>query len=299
MPERNPGSAPDPSALPAKVWETGETLDESRVPGTRRLWLAGALLVAVLASTVTAVVVLDDRTDTSAKDPKNNTNSAANEPLIPNPPPATAPSGKSGLAAPDPAKSAADGAGSPEAQQGGTKPDSVPGPTKSASATKPPASKPSSSKKSVQSVNYPDRYWLVERDSVRLDRVGSRNSSRGGNNTSRSGNNSSRSGGTTALKIVPGLADSSCVSFSLGNSRYLRHSQFRLRADRSNGSELFKQDATFCPRASAHSGAVMLESYNYRGRFLRHSNFQIRLDRSENTRLFRADSAFKLVKSVG
>ncbi|MEV4040720.1 AbfB domain-containing protein [Streptomyces umbrinus] len=285
MPERNPGSAPDPSGRPAKVWETGETLDESRVPGTRRLWLAGALLVAVLASTVTAVVVLDDDPDTSAKGKTKNTTSSADEPLIPSPPPATAPSGKSGLAAPDSSKAVADGSASPEAQQqGGTKPDSTPRPSKSSSA-KPPASKPTSSGKSVQAVNYPDRYWRVERDSVRLDQVGSRSSS--------------RTRDEATFKVVPGIADSSCVSFSLGNNRYLRHYQFRLRADRHNGSELFKQDATFCPRPTGFNDAVMLESYNYRGRFLRHRNFEVRLESFDNSHLYRADSAFRLVKGLG
>ncbi|MEU9957071.1 AbfB domain-containing protein [Streptomyces sp. NPDC050982] len=287
MPERNPGSAPDPSARPAKVWETGETLDESRVPGTRRLWLAGALLVAVLASTVTAVVVLDDDPDSSAKGKTKNTTASADEPLIPSPPPATAPSGKSGLAAPESSKAVADGSASPEAQQqGGTKPDSDPRPSKSASASaKPPASRPGSSKKSVQAVNYPDRYWRIERDSVRLDQVGSRSSS--------------RTRDQATFKVVPGIADSSCVSFSLGDNRYLRHYQFRLRADRHNGSELFKQDATFCPRPSSFNDAVMLESYNYRGRFLRHRNFEIRLESSDNSHLYRADSAFRLVKGLG
>ncbi|WP_326761136.1 AbfB domain-containing protein [Streptomyces phaeochromogenes] len=285
MPERTPGSAPDPSARPTKVWETGETVDESRVPGTRRLWLAGALLVAVLASTVTAVVVLDDDPDTSAKGKTKNTTSSADEPLIPSPPPATAPSGKSGLTAPDSSKPVTDGSASPEAQQqGGSKPDSTPRPSKSASA-KPPASKPKSSKKSVQAVNYPDRYWHIERDSVRLDRVGS--------------HSSSQTRDEASFKVVPGIADSSCVSFSLGNNRYLRHYQFRLRADSHNGSELFKQDATFCPRPTGFNDAVMLESYNYRGRFLRHRDFQVRLEPFDNNHQYRADSAFRLVKGLG
>ncbi|MGI3203758.1 AbfB domain-containing protein [Streptomyces sp. GLT-R25] len=95
------------------------------------------------------------------------------------------------------------------------------------------------------------------------------------------------------------MADSSCVSFSLGNNRYLRHYQFRLRADRHNGSELFKQDATFCPRPTGFNDAVMLESYNYRGRFLRHRNFEVRLESFDNSHLYRADSAFRLVKGLG
>ncbi|WP_328497085.1 AbfB domain-containing protein [Streptomyces sp. NBC_00414] len=289
MPERNTESAPDPSAHLPKVWETGETLDQSPIPGTRRLWLAGALLLAVLASTVTAVTVLDKDSDTSSKDRTENT-SAVDEPLMAAPPAAaTAPSGKSGLAAPAPSGTTPDSSTSPADadQRGGADP--VPSPSasksKSASGGKPPASKPSSSRKSVQAVNYPDRYWHLGHDSVGLDRVNA--------------HSSSRTRQEASFKLVRGLADSSCVSFSLGNGRYLRHAQFRLRADRDNGSELFEKDATFCPRPSAFSEAVMLESVNYRGRFLRHRDFRLRLDPYENSRLYRSDSAFRLVKGLG
>ncbi|MFD6289586.1 AbfB domain-containing protein [Streptomyces sp. NPDC060205] len=287
MPERNTESAPDPSLHLPKVWETGETLDQAPIPGTRRLWLAGALLLAVLASTVTAVTVLDEDRGTSPKDRTENI-SAKDEPLVAAPPvAATAPSGKSGLAAPSASGSSPDGSTSPEKQQGGAGP--VPKPSasasKPASGGKPPASEPSSARKSVQAVNYPDRYWRVDHDSVRLDRVDPRGSSRTGQEAS--------------FKLVPGLADADCVSFSLGNGRYLRHAQFRLRADRRDGSALFEKDATFCPRPSAFSGAVMLESVNYPGRFLRHRDFRLRLDPYDNNRLYQADSAFRLVKGLG
>ncbi|MCX4232739.1 AbfB domain-containing protein [Streptomyces sp. NPDC020707] len=288
MPDRNTESAPAPSPhhLP-KVWETGETLDQSPIPGTRRLWLAGALLLAVLASTVTAVTVLDEDRDTSSKDRTENT-SVKDEPLVAAPPvAATAPSGKSGLAAPSPSGSTPDKSAPPAEPQGGAGP--VPKPSasrsKSASGGKPPAAKPSSARKSVQAVNYPDRYWRLDRDYVGLDRVDP-----GSSSWSRQG---------TSFKLVPGLADADCVSFSLGNGRYLRHSQFQLRADRRDGSELFKKDATFCPRPSAFSGAVMLESVNYRGRFLRHRDFRLRLDPYDNSRAYQADSAFRLVKGLG
>ncbi|MFE7035866.1 AbfB domain-containing protein [Streptomyces sp. NPDC057621] len=287
MPERNTESAPVPSPHLPKVWETGETLDQSPIPGTRRLWLAGALLLAVLASTVTTVALLDEDKRTSAKDRTENT-SAQDEPLLVAPPvAATAPSGKSGLSAASPSVSAQDGSASPAEQRGGGDPVPKPSSSKStpASGGKPPAAKPSSARKSVQSVNYPDRHWRVDHDSVRLDRVDA--------------HGSSRTGQEASFRLVPGLADADCVSFSLGNGRYLRHAQFRLRADRRDGSELFEKDATFCPRPSAFSGAVMLESVNYRGRFLRHRDFRLRLDPYENSRLYQADSAFRLVKGLG
>ncbi|MFH8470057.1 AbfB domain-containing protein [Streptomyces sp. NPDC017991] len=287
MPERNTESAPDPSPHLPKVWETGETLDQAPIPGTRRLWLAGALLLAVLAATVTAVTVLDEDRGTAPEDRTENT-SAKDEPLVAAPPvAATAPSGKSGLAAPSPAGSTPDSSTSPAGQQGGADPVPKPSASKSkpASGDRPPESKPSSARKSVQAVNYPDHYWRLDHDSVRLDRVDSRTSSRTRQEAS--------------FKLVPGLADADCVSFSLGNGRYLRHAHFRLRADRRDGSELFEKDATFCPRPSAFSDAVMLESVNHRGHFLRHRDFRLRLDPYDNSRLYRADSAFRLVKGLG
>jgi hypothetical protein len=100
------------------------------------------------------------------------------------------------------------------------------------------------------------------------------------------------------FKRVKGLADSSCYSFVTSDGDYLRHRNVVLRKDSDDGSALFRQDATFCPRASAYSGAVMLESVNYPGRFLRHQDFQLRLDPYQNTSLYQADSAFRLVEGL-
>ncbi|WP_182906893.1 AbfB domain-containing protein [Microbispora sp. H13382] len=70
----------------------------------------------------------------------------------------------------------------------------------------------------------------------------------------------------------PGLADSSCVSFESRDfpGEYLRHSDYRLRRDRQDGTALFAADATFCPREG--QGGTRLESYNLRGHFVRHYN---------------------------
>lgn len=98
--------------------------------------------------------------------------------------------------------------------------------------------------------------------------------------------------------VVKGLANSSCYSFATADGGYLRHRDFILRAERNDGTPLFKKDATFCPRTSSYSGAVMLESVNYPGRYLRHQNFQLKLDRYQNSSLFRSDSAFRLVAGL-
>ena len=76
-----------------------------------------------------------------------------------------------------------------------------------------------------------------------------------------------------------GLSDSSCYSFATHDGRYLRHRDFVLRADCNDGSSLFQQDATFCPRVLGVSPArSLLQSVNYPNYALRHRNFQLRLD---------------------
>lgn len=70
----------------------------------------------------------------------------------------------------------------------------------------------------------------------------------------------------------PGLADSSCLSLESRDfpGEYLRHSGYRLRKDRQDGTALFAADATFCPRQG--QGGTALESYNLRGYYVRHFN---------------------------
>ncbi|WP_214412786.1 AbfB domain-containing protein [Sphaerisporangium fuscum] len=70
----------------------------------------------------------------------------------------------------------------------------------------------------------------------------------------------------------PGLADASCLSFESRDhpGEYLRHSDYRLRKDRQDGTALFAADATFCPREG--QGGTALESYNLPGHYIRHYN---------------------------
>ncbi|NBM15649.1 AbfB domain-containing protein [Streptomyces sp. GC420] len=302
-----PTTAPDPEDLrlfadrPHPALEAGGGAGGTdRIPGTRRLWLAGALAAAVLVTSVTAIALLDrnaghrpaqDRT-TSAAD-----GSPVPEALLPGTPgeAVATPEGKAGLTSPQADRTPASGSASPQDGRGadarasasapsfsGTRtPGRTTSPSPGAGGGAPPAS---ASKKSVQSVNYPDRHWLVHSSGVGLDPVGPGSSA------------GSRQAAT--FTVVPGLADPGCHSFSTGDGRYLRHRDFRLRADRDDGSTLFEQDATFCPRASSFPGATMLESYNYRGRFLRHFRFGLRLDPYQHSDIYRADAAFRLVKAL-
>ncbi|MFC8429985.1 AbfB domain-containing protein [Streptomyces sp. NPDC057253] len=257
-----------------RPWENGWTLDTARTPGTRRLYLAGALAVATIVACVAAIAATDNedaRTAKTARDEGSGLISFSSQPATTLPP-----EGDSGLSSVSPTPR------SPR-QQG-------PGPTATVTATpKPPKSTPSKSAsskpkpsvtyRSVRAVNYPDRYWHVTEYYVALDPV------RG-----------SESREDSTFKQVKGLANASCYSFVTHDGKYLRHSNFVLRAARDDGSSLFEQDATFCPRDSSYApGAVMLESVNYPGYFLRHKNFVVRLDRFEYSSQYLADSSFQLV----
>jgi hypothetical protein len=82
-------------------------------------------------------------------------------------------------------------------------------------------------------------------------------------------------------KLVPGLADAAGVSFQSVSdpARYLRHADFAIRLDASDGTAGFRADATFYRTAGlADSSWASFRSYNYPDRYLRHANFQLRID---------------------
>ncbi|MBX7548974.1 AbfB domain-containing protein [Streptomyces sp. NPDC004232] len=255
-----------------RPWENGWNADTSRTPGTRRLWLAGALALATVVACVTAIA-LDGTDPGPATAP-----AAAGAPTdhgpgllsFASPSTRTASPPKGTGTAPS---TAPQSAVSPSAEPPASPAKSPPG---HGSSQHPP--KPAARGTSVRSVNYPDRYWHISGDYVNLDPVVPA---------------ADRS--AASFTVVKGLADSSCYSFTTSDGGYLRHRNFLLRAEQDDGTALFRQDATFCPRPSPCPGATMLESVNYPGRFLRHQNFRLKLDPYQNTDLYRADSAFLLV----
>ncbi|MEU9153299.1 AbfB domain-containing protein [Streptomyces sp. NPDC048417] len=286
-----PETAPQPPPHPP--WENGWAPDTSRAPGTRRLWLAGTLAIATIVACVTATAVSRTTPDQASAPSPPPTDAALDHgpgllsfasPTATGP--ATPAKDKSGVLTTSPASSSSATASAaapgttPKPSPSGAKP-TKPSPAKGGSGGSGGsggATQQSPTHRSVRSVNYPDRYWHVSDRKVRLDPV------RG-----------SESREDSTFTVVKGLANSSCYSFRTSDGKYLRHRDFVLRADRSDGSSLFHQDATFCARTSAYSGAVMLESVNYPGRFLRHQNFQLKLVSYQNSDLYRADSAFRLV----
>ncbi|WP_345284432.1 sigma-70 family RNA polymerase sigma factor [Streptomyces gulbargensis] len=92
--------------------------------------------------------------------------------------------------------------------------------------------------------------------------------------------------------VVGGLADPRCVTFRAADGRYLRHSYLRLRLSTDDGSALFREDATFCPRPGAVAGSVTLHAHNYPGSALRHRDGGIWLDGSDGTRAFAGQASF-------
>jgi hypothetical protein len=82
----------------------------------------------------------------------------------------------------------------------------------------------------------------------------------------------------TRFRVRKGLGSSSCLSFESADEpgHYLRHRDFELRLDDRDGSDLFDQDATFCPRSSR--GGVELHAANYPDRALSAGRGEIRLD---------------------
>ncbi|WP_432118883.1 AbfB domain-containing protein [Streptomyces sp. bgisy032] len=274
----------DKSRPQDRPWESGWAPDTTRAPGTRRLWLAGALALATITACVTALTVMENDSAVSAPRVAEPTALAASAPggLISFATPSRSAGTDRGEQDGRPSSTPTTGAPSGSASPGPDPAEKAPKPSASRPPAKSPAP-PAATGTSLRSVNYPDRYWRVRDGYVRLDRIGSSGQQRA----------------DATFRRVPGLADSSCLSFTTADGRYLRHRDFVLAANPDDGSALFRQDATFCPRPSSVAGATMLESVNYPGRFLRHRSFQLRLEPYEHSDLYRADSAFHLGAGLG
>ncbi|MFD5544652.1 AbfB domain-containing protein, partial [Streptomyces sp. NPDC127079] len=301
MPETTPQPPPHPQ------WENGWGPDTSRAPGTRRLWLAGTLAIATVVACVTAIAVSHHTTDQASPPPVTGAALDNGPGLLSFASPttsggATQPKGISGM-------SSASVSGSPSPDATGGK-HGTGGAKASAPAAKPSESSAAGGSSggtaggaggaggsggssggsggsgtqtgagqiSVRSVNYPDRYWHVSDSYVKLD------APRG-----------SESRADSSFTLVQGLANSSCYSFRTSDGRYLRHSNFVLRAMSNDGSSLFQQDATFCPQRTPYSDDVLFQSVNYPNYALRHRNFQLYLDPYGYNTTNRQDFYFDLV----
>ncbi|WP_369197766.1 AbfB domain-containing protein [Streptomyces djakartensis] len=267
-----------------RPWESGWAPDTTRAPGTRRLWLAGALALATVTACVTAVALTEHGPAEPAGGADRPAALGGSAPgglisfATPSRSGSASPGATTGSPSAKPAPGSSARSGSPSAAAGKRTPKPPTSPRPSGPAA-PEAPVPGGT--SLVSVNHPDHYWRVRDGFVRLEPSGS----------------GPRADAT--FRRVAGLAGSSCWSFATADGRYLRHRNFVLVAGADDGSSLFRQDATFCPHARSRSGALALESLNYPGRFLRHRDFQLRLDPYDDSRQYRADASFRLVAGLG
>ncbi|MEU3645763.1 family 43 glycosylhydrolase [Lentzea sp. NPDC034063] len=98
------------------------------------------------------------------------------------------------------------------------------------------------------------------------------------------------------FRLVTGLAGSGAVSLESANfpGYYLRHRDNELWVERSDGSTLFRNDASFTQRAGlAATSAVSFESVNFPGRHIRVSNGLLYLQTVGDAQ-GRADATFVL-----
>jgi alpha-L-arabinofuranosidase B-like protein len=100
----------------------------------------------------------------------------------------------------------------------------------------------------------------------------------------------------TVFTVVKGLADDSCFSFQAPSGKYLRHFDYRLRFDKTDDSDLYRQDATFCPLDDAPAGAVRLRSANYPDHVVHSRDDGLYIDKPDDSGDFEAESSFKLEK---
>ncbi|ARP69645.1 alpha-L-arabinofuranosidase [Streptomyces pluripotens] len=269
MPENTPRSPQHESR------DRGWTPDGTGALPTRKLW-AGALALAAVAAGL-AAAALHDRGPGPKAAPAaagTPTDDGSGTPSSASSPSGTAapPKGRNGI----PSPVSRTGAASRVAGTGEPRPDAS-----KAAAQQGTSSNPAALHRSVRSLNRPDRYWQTNGGDLKLGPATSP---------------AARSAATFSL--VKGLAKSGCYSFETADGDYLRHRNGLLHAEHDDGSRLFEQDATFCPRPSSFTGATMLESLNRPGRFLRHQDSRLVLDPYQNTDLYRADSAFLLVDGL-
>ncbi|BCJ46029.1 hypothetical protein GCM10010168_49770 [Actinoplanes ianthinogenes] len=93
---------------------------------------------------------------------------------------------------------------------------------------------------------------------------------------------------------VAGLADDNCYSFRTMDGRYLRHWNLHTYTHRLEDTDLFRQDATFCPRPGSAAGTVMLEAHNYDNQFLTWADGHLLLRYNVNTATFRTHSSVRI-----
>ncbi|WP_415830359.1 AbfB domain-containing protein, partial [Kibdelosporangium persicum] len=110
--------------------------------------------------------------------------------------------------------------------------------------------------------------------------------------------------GEATWKVVAGLADTACYSFESATKvgSYLRQQDQRVKLHASDGSDVFKKDATWCPKLGHSGSGVSLESKALPGRFLRHYGAALYAANESganvwdtNQHVFKADTTWNVV----
>ncbi|MEV6342823.1 AbfB domain-containing protein [Actinoplanes sp. NPDC051851] len=83
----------------------------------------------------------------------------------------------------------------------------------------------------------------------------------------------------SGFTVRTGLANSSCVSLESVNypGYFLRHQDYQIKLVRRDSSDLYEQDATFCPVSIRSGAALVLRSSNYPLRYVVESGQQLYL----------------------
>lgn len=100
------------------------------------------------------------------------------------------------------------------------------------------------------------------------------------------------------FRIVPGLADSRCISFESRNhpGSYLNQDDGEIYLDGWSSDPIFQQDATFCPRPGlADSRDLSFETCSYPGEYLNLASDDLLYVSSGSGWVFEEDATFSLV----
>jgi 1-phosphatidylinositol phosphodiesterase len=128
----------------------------------------------------------------------------------------------------------------------------------------------------LRSYNFPDGYITARSDSGVYQQAGA--------------------GDESDYQVVPGLADSSCVSFRSRRypERYLRHANYLLWLNPDSGGP-FRADATFCARPALNGDPAFrsFESLNFPGHYVRHASGRVRIAPYEGSALYGDDASWQ------
>ncbi|KAE8345163.1 Arabinosidase B [Aspergillus arachidicola] len=105
---------------------------------------------------------------------------------------------------------------------------------------------------------------------------------------------------TTALKqqaswtVRTGLANSACFSFESVDTpgSYIRHYNFALLLNASDGTKQFYEDATFCPQAGLNGQGNSIRSWSYPNRYFRHYENVLYVASNGGVQTFDATTSF-------